>query len=113
VVSPLRHGTLEATQVSGHAITSHPTLTCSENKTVIVRAVFAPTDPRSTIPLRVDHSVSSHLTVNGVDGSTGVRINVSATARWPTSLDLTSTLDTTTPSAGALEGSAVLIVEIL
>jgi hypothetical protein len=106
---PLRHDNIDVASVSGHTSTSTATLTCTGNKTVNVRAVLNSGNTTSKVPVRADGSISSHLKVNGVDGATGA--NVYAPANQPVTVTLSSTLSSDAPTPGALQGSAVLIMQ--
>lgn len=104
----LKHGNLAASAVQGAIAAATATLICTGTMAVKVQAVLNSALPISTIPVRGD-GIDSHLTVNGVDGATGVTI--SATANQPVTLSLVSKLSSTsaTPAAGALKGSAFLL----
>jgi len=104
----LAHGNLASTAVQGSIATSVATLVCNQTTTVRVQALRSVSNATSTVPVRADSSITSHLTVNGVDGVTGAY--VPATANQPVSVNLASTLSSTTPTPGALQGDAIVYV---
>jgi hypothetical protein len=106
----LAHGDLAPTNANGSQTDGFATLQCTGNATVNVRAIDSPGNPTSTVPVRADSSIMSHLTVDGVDGATGVSKYV--TANQPVTYTLKSTLATSQPSAGALLGNALLVVDV-
>jgi hypothetical protein len=104
---PLAHGQLQLDGVSGSEASSTTNIVCSGAKTVTVRAIRSSSSPVSVVPVRADESISSSLTVNGMDGATGASINVPA-GQQPVPIRIGSRLSTTNPTAGALAGNAVL-----
>lgn len=103
----LAHGNLAVAAVQGATAAASATLLCNANMTVAVKAFRSTNNPTSTVPVRADNSITSHLTVNGADGATGTTI--SAVANRPVAIPLASILTTSNPTDGALQGSAVLI----
>ena len=107
----LPHAELTLAQVNGNLATSSATIVCDKNATVNIRAIVSASNLTSTVPLRPDSSITSHLTVNGVDGAIGASVTV--VANQPTAVALGSTLASATPTAGALQGGALLNVDTL
>jgi hypothetical protein len=107
VTGDLSHGDLALADVVGSTTTVTAVLRCSGNKTVTIRAIRSPNNPTSTIPVRTDNSITSHLAVNGMDGAVGAQVPV--IANQPVNVSLTSTLSSGIPSAGPLLGNAVLV----
>jgi len=59
--------------------------------------------------MRTDGSINSHLTLNGSDGAAGVNLAVPASPQYAT-IAVASTLSTTAPTEGPLQGSAVITI---
>jgi transcription elongation GreA/GreB family factor len=103
------HGDLALANANGSQADGFATFQCTGNATVKVRAIASPANPTSTIPVRSDSSITSRLTVNNADGATGVTIPV--VANQAVTVTLKSTLSTAQPTAGALLGSAALVLD--
>nr|WP_157503925.1 hypothetical protein [Luteibacter rhizovicinus] len=108
--SPLAHGDVSVAGVIGDSAESTATVLCNRSVTVLVRAIASPGSPSSVVPLRADSSITSKLTVNDLDGATGASIPV--TANYPVTVNLRSTLASTQPSPGAVQGNAVLVLDV-
>lgn len=107
----LAHGDVPLANVSGDKSMTTSTVTCNGSANVNVWAIASAANPTSTVPVRTDGSITSKLTVNGVDGKTGVTIPV--TANQPASVTLGSTLASSIPTPGTFKGNATLIVDVL
>jgi hypothetical protein len=107
----LAHGDVAVAAVNGNTSSTTANVTCSGNATLNVWAIRSSAEPTSIVPVRVDNSITSQLTVNGVNGHTGVTIPV--TANQSTSVTVGSTLAAGSPTIGALQGSAVLVLDVL
>lgn len=111
VEQTLAHGDLASSSLDGNTVTRKVGVYCiGAGATVHLRAVRSGSQQISTIPLRGDSSVTSRLTLNGVDGATGVSVVVPANTQ--VKVDLTSTLHGSGAAAGALEGDAILILTV-
>jgi hypothetical protein len=98
------HGDVEPGRIEGNTATVTVTVGCAAGVPGRVRVV-GPTESTSTVPLRPDGSVTSHITLNGVDGNVGLTFDRSVT------MTVASTLSSTDHSAGALHGTATLMLE--
>jgi hypothetical protein len=110
-VPEIAHGQIAAPDVGGNTATATASLTCTASTSVTIRAVASEANPSSTVPVRPDSSITSHLTINGIDGATGV--GVAVVANQPKTVTLGSTLASAAPTVGVLQGNAALIVDTL
>jgi hypothetical protein len=108
--SVLAHGDLTLPGVGGKSVESTATLRCTSTATVKVRAIVSTGNPASVVPLRADRSITSTLTINGIDGATGA--NIFVTANTPVVVNLRSTLASTLPTVGTVQGNALLVVDV-
>jgi hypothetical protein len=107
----LAHGNLAVANVHGSVSNVSASISCTQVTNVKVRAILSVANPTSNVPVRADGSITSHLTINGSDGAVGVNVAIVA-ANSPTLVTLTSTLATQAPTAGALTGAALVIVDV-
>jgi hypothetical protein len=113
--TPLAHGDMDAASVNNNVSNMEIWISCSVASNVTVRAFLSASDPTSTVPVRPNGTITSRLTVNGTDGATGVNLSIPGGGRWPTpstKVIVTSTLATTAPTAGDLQGTALLVVNV-
>lgn len=106
---PLGHDVLESAAVNGNVKTSSVIAVCSFATTAVIRAIRSSADPTSTIPVRADGSINSRLTLNGSDGAAGIELSIPASPQYVT-INVASTLSTSAPTPGSLQGNAVLTI---
>jgi hypothetical protein len=99
---------MAAADVNGDTSVASVSLSCTRAVTVKIRAIANTADPTSLVPVRGDGSITSRLTINGADGAIGASVYVANS----TTVTLTSMLQAGVPTAGLLQGNAVLVVDV-
>lgn len=108
----MKHGELAAAAVNGNVASIRVGVVCTGGVSMVkVRAVRTVANPVSTVPLRADGSITTHLTVANADGATGEYLAV--VDGYPSYITVKSTLTSSAPTAGSLQGTGTIIVDII
>ncbi len=106
----LNHGTIQSQTANGNAVSKNVQLNCSGDTTAKIFAGQSFNSYTGKIPLTTDGSLSSLISINGVQsGVNGVSVDL---VNGQNTLSVTSTLQATskTISGGNYTGSGVLVV---